>query len=60
MLKYGTKKIKEVNRMMKAYKKGGKNPYATNDPNLIKAPHDTKKGQPNATVEKGGDLRAKG
>ena len=43
-----------------AKKQGGKNPYATNDPNPIKAPNDTKKGQPNATVEKGGDLRAKG
>lgn len=46
--------------MMKVYKKGGKNPYATNDPSPIKAPHDTKKGQPNASVIKGGDLRAKG
>ena len=60
MIKYDTKKIKEVTRMMKVYKKGGKTPYATNDPSPIKAPHDTKKGQPNASVIKGGDLRAKG
>lgn len=46
--------------MIFASKKGGKNPYATNDPNMIKAPNNTKKGQPNASVIKGGDLRTAG
>lgn len=46
--------------MAKVFKKGGGNPYATNDPGMIKAPKDTKKGQPNATTIKGGDLRSSG
>ena len=60
MLEYGTKKTKEVNRMMKAYKKGGNNPYATNDPSPIKGPRNTTKNQPKPTGTTGGDLRAKG
>lgn len=44
--------------MVFASKKGGKNPYATNDPNMIKATNNTKKGQPNASTMKGGDLRS--
>lgn len=48
--------------MFRAMKKGGGggNPYATNNPNMIKAPNNTKKGQPNANVVKGGDLRTSG
>lgn len=46
--------------MMKAYKKGGNNPYATNDPSPIKGPHNTTKNQPKPTGTTGGDLRAKG
>ena len=45
---------------MKKTSNGRKNPYATNDPNMIKAPNNTKKGQPKASVIKGGDLRTSG
>ena len=46
--------------MAKDLKKGGGNPYATNNPGMIKAPKDTKKGQPSADTIKGGDLRSSG
>lgn len=45
---------------MKKATSGRKNPYATNDPNMIKAPNNTKAGQPNSTTIKGGDLRSGG
>ena len=45
---------------MKKTSNGRKNPYATNDPNMIKAPNNTKSGQPNSSVIKGGDLRSGG
>jgi hypothetical protein len=45
---------------MKKTSNGRKNPYATNDPNMIKAPNNTKAGQPNSSVIKGGDLRSGG